>query len=509
MKRIVVPAESKGAIFNGNWKKCIGTGRLGLALQKEYLDTLAYVQKNIGFSYIRGHGLFHDDVGIYREDEVNGEIKPFYNFTYIDRIFDSFLERGLKPFVELGFMPAKLASGDQTVFYWRGNVTPPKDYNKWAELIKATIRHFISRYGIEEVLTWPFEVWNEPNMQHFWKGADKQEYFKLYKVSALAVKEVDERLQVGGPAICGGSDHWIEDFLNFCYTEKAPVDFVSRHAYTSSQPIAKSPHLMYQYIWETDYMLNEFKNVRQMIKNSPFPELPFHITEYNTSWHPLNPVHDTAFNAAYLAQIISEGGDHVDSFSYWTFSDVFEEADVPKAQFHGGFGLVALNNIPKPTFHMFAFFAKMGEEQLYRDEQVLVTRRKDGSIALVAWNVHNVKDPNPEKEIEVEIPFSGEEAFIKKQTVNEEYGNPMKIWIQMGRPRYPGKDMVTTLRQAAQPLLTTHRQKTEDGMVKVKFKLAKNEVTLMEVFGVEDESHTYIGLNDDLLGSHTYYEDTH
>lgn len=518
MKKILVPQESHGAVFKDNWKICVGTGRMGLALQKEYMDTLAFIQKHIGFSYIRGHGLLHEDVGIYREDVVDGETKPFYNFTYIDRIFDSFLELGIKPFVELGFMPGKLASGDQTVFYWKGNVTPPKDYDKWAELIKAVIRHFIARYGIEEVLKWPFEVWNEPNMESFWKDADEQEYFKLYKVTVTAVKEVDSRLQVGGPAICGGSDHWITDFLNFCHDGKVPVDFVSRHAYTSSQPLSSTPHFMYQEIWESDHMLNEFRDVREMIRNSPFPDLPFHITEYNTSYHPLNPVHDTVFNAAYLARILSRGGDFVDSFSYWTFSDVFEEADVPRAQFHGGFGLVALNNIPKPTYHAFSFFSKLGAEQLYRDDNLLVTRRKDGSIALVAWNAVNPKKTDAASdaeavnetgeartacediEIELSIPFADKEAFMKRQTVNEEHANPLKIWMQMGRPRFPDKSMIATLRQAAQPLLVTGRQQADNGVLQLKVILTKNEVSVIELYGVNDETDTYIGLDDSYIG---------
>jgi xylan 1,4-beta-xylosidase len=247
MQKIKVLKESKGKKFSGGWNFCVGTGRLGLALQKEYLDHLSIVQNEIGFKYTRGHGLFHDDIGIYREDEVNGEIRPFYNFTYIDRIFDAFLERGIRPFVELGFMPSKLASGNETVFYWKGNITPPKDYEKWVKLIKAVVTHFIARYGIEEVLKWPFEVWNEPNLGGFWKNADKSEYFKLYKITAITIKEINSDLKVGGPAICGGADHWITDFLNFCHEKKAPLDFVTRHAYTSKAPEV-TPHFWYSKI---------------------------------------------------------------------------------------------------------------------------------------------------------------------------------------------------------------------------------------------------------------------
>ncbi len=459
------------------------------------------MKENIDFKYIRGHGLLCDDVGIYREDIVGNDIRPFYNFTYIDRIFDSFLELGIRPFVEVGFMPKKLASGTQTVFYWEGNVTPPKDYNKWSSLVKAVVNHFISRYGIEEVLKWPFEIWNEPNLKEFWKDADQKEYFKLYKVTAKAIKEVNENLQVGGPAICGGSDYWIEDFLNFCNEENVPVDFVSRHAYTSKQG-EYTPHLIYQEIMPSEYMLNEFRSVREIIRNSPFPNLPFHITEYNTSYSPLNPVHDTPFNAAYLARILSEGGDYVDSFSYWTFSDVFEEKDVPRSQFHGGFGLVALNKIPKPTFHMFKFFNAMGEEVLYRDNHMLVTRRNDGSVGLIAWNEIMEKTENPDKEYELEIPVGFKDVFIKKQMIDEENGNPWGTWIHMGRPRFPSKEQIKTLRDIARPKIKTGRATSNDGYVNLKFRLGKNAVVLFELTEVMDESSTYIGLDDSKINGY-------
>lgn len=498
MTAIIVQQASQ-ATFKKNWKWCVGTGRLGLALQKEYLEHLETAQDKIGFNYIRGHGLLHDDVGIYREIEVDGDKQPFYNFTYIDRIFDAYLELGLRPFVEIGFMPKPLASGDQTIFYWEGNVTPPNDYGKWHDLIKAVTAHFIERYGLEEVLKWPFEVWNEPNLTNFWKDADKQEYFKLYKVTAAAVKEVHPDLQVGGPAICGGSDEWIVEFLEFCKEENAPVDFVSRHAYTSRAPHKVTPDYYYQELADNTKMLDEFKKVRGLIDESPFPDLPFHITEYNTSYSPINPVHDTTLNAAYLARILSEGGDYVDSFSYWTFSDAFEERDVPKAQFHGGFGLIALNEVLKPTFHLFAFFNALGEEQLYRDAQTLVTRKPDGTIAMVAWNPVMEQGEGFEKTLEYDIPVASEEVFVKRQTIDDNYANPLKVWQEMGRPRFPDKQQAATLQQAVRPLTRTSRTDSDESRVKLDVALTKNEVTLIEIMPVQDETDSYIGLDDRLI----------
>jgi xylan 1,4-beta-xylosidase len=499
---VTVPQGNESE-FKPNWKLCVGTGRLALALQKEYLEHLQLVQKHIGFQYIRGHGLLHDDVGIYREVSIDGEIRPFYNFTYIDRIFDSYLELNIRPFVELGFMPSALASGDQSVFYWKGNVTPPKDYEKWAALIRAVVSHFIERYGLNEVLTWPFEVWNEPNLTNFWKDADQAEYFKLYKVTAEAVKSVHPGLQVGGPAICGGSDHWITDFLEFCQEQQAPVDFVSRHAYTSAQPNKKTFEYYYQELYPNTFMLDEFKKVRDMIRSSAYPELPFHITEYNTSYNPTNPVHDTVLNAAYLARILSEGGDFVDSFSYWTFSDVFEESDVPKALFHGGFGLVALHGIPKPTFHLFAFFQSLGSILLYRDEQVIVTRRADGTIALLAWNLVMEQGEGFQKELTLQIPVSYGEVFVKRQTVDEEHANPWRTWKQLGRPRFPDRQTIETIRQASVPLLRTSRLTAADGMAALTLTLTKNEVTLIEIMPVYEEAQAYAGQDDGLITSYT------
>ena len=168
MAKIKIPARSDGVIFKDSWRRCVGSGHMGLALQKEYQDLLAIVQEHIRFDYIRGHGLLSDAMGLYRERQ--GLKSPVHNFTYIDRVFDSFLSHNIKPFVELGFMPGDLASGKQTMFYWKGNVTAPKDYGLWRDLIKSLVKHLINRYGLEEVRTWPFEVWNEPDLPQFWQS---------------------------------------------------------------------------------------------------------------------------------------------------------------------------------------------------------------------------------------------------------------------------------------------------------------------------------------------------
>ena len=495
VKEIEIPAS--GRPFKNNATYCVGTGRIGLALQKEYLEHLKIVQESIGFKYIRGHGIFSDDVGIYREYEIDGEIHTFYNFTYLDRIIDSYLELGIRPFLELGFMPEKLKSGEQTIFYWKGNVTPPTSYEKWAGLVKATLNHLIERYGREEVITWPVEVWNEPNIG-FWAGT-MEEYFTLYEYSARAVKEVDPRIQVGGPVICGvETEKWLRAFFEFCIESGAPLDFVSRHCYTANQPTLRG-HYIYHTLNEPTYMIEELKETRAIMADYPqIADLPLHITEFNSSYVPVCPVHDTDFHAAYIARILSEAGEYADSYSYWTFSDVFEEQDVPKAVFHGGFGLVALNSIKKPTFYAFEFFSRAGKELLYRDDNLLVTRDENRYV-IIGWNWGEKKENDTAKSYKLKLPAISEEAILIKKEVGGAQGNPLRTWSNLGKPRTLNKEQLAILQASAEPLQQDERLVAEKGTYELELNIAVNHLCMLEILPVVDKTDSYLGYDEDFV----------
>jgi xylan 1,4-beta-xylosidase len=369
---IEVPAQAVGRLTEA-WRFCVGTGRFELALRRDYQDSLALAQKEIGFRHIRGHGVFSDGVGVHRPYSYQGTDCVRYAFTYLDQVIDAYLDLGVQPFLELGFMPAGLASGPESVFWWHGNITPPRSYADWAGLVGATLRHLVARYGLDLVRGWPIEVWNEPNLTEFWLGADQDAYHRLYEATAHAVKDVDASLQVGGPALSPGADEWLEPFAEFAAARSVPVDFVSRHAYTSG-PAHHVPFATHQTLRPAADLLEQFAAPRKRLSGTALADLPVHITEFNSSYRPDNPVHDTAFHAAYLAPVLAAGGDLVDSFSYWTFCDMFEEVGVPVALFHGGFGLLTHRQIKKPTYHLYAFMARMGDEVLARGADHLVTR---------------------------------------------------------------------------------------------------------------------------------------
>ena len=467
--------------FFNNVSFCVGTGHAGLALRREYYEQLKLVQSKIGFKHIRGHGLFTDDMAIYQERrDREGNVTVEYNFIYLDMIMDMYRELNIKPFLELGFMPQKLASGEQTIFYWKGNTTPPRSYEGWAELVKATLSHLCERYGADEAVTYPIEVWNEPNLPGFWRGADLPEYCRLYEVTARAVKEVDERFRVGGPAICGVNDvHWMTEFLDYCQKTNSPIDFITRHHYTIHQP-TKDVRYDYCPLQDPDDGFSGLHKTREIVDSYPeYKGFEIHITEFNTSYTPASPIHDTNKNAAYVAHLLSRLGEDNYSYSYWTFGDVFEEWGAPFSEFHGGFGLVANHCIPKPTMWTFAFYRDLeGLECVHKSKNAVICKTPNGEYRGVIWNIASGAEREV-LDISFDLPAEGERCVITK-TVDEDVCNPLKAWHDIGEPKYLTETEADFIKQFSNPLYNTHRIGSTDGKLTLDFTVKGNGVTYFE-----------------------------
>lgn len=430
---------------------CIGSGRMGLALMREYQEELEYVQSRLHFSHIRAHGLFCHDLAICCRR--GGKLS--YNFTYLDRVMDFYRSLGLRPFLELGFMPEALASGTQTVFVWKGNVTPPKEHREWAELVQATLRHLMERYGTDEVVQWPIEVWNEPNLNAFWQDADMNAYFELFRTTFLAVKAVDSRFRVCGPAVCGGDDEiWIKAFLAYCQEQGLAVDAITRHHYTVERPV-KAGEYAYSDLMDAEAGFANLLSTREIIDSFPkYRGLPIHLTEFNTSYTSRGVIHDTTLNAALLAQQLSRLGDVNESYSYWTFGDLFEEEGVPFTLFHGGFGLVTQGCIPKPAFWTFDFYRQLWPDAVcrHRDGESLILER-DGAFQGILWNLSG-----EERQVSLSLPVQeGAACTLLVRLVDDRHGNPLKLWHDLGEPAYPTENLLRLLRENAVPEVYSQR----------------------------------------------------
>ncbi|MCW5940852.1 MAG: hypothetical protein KIS66_01380 [Fimbriimonadaceae bacterium] len=436
---------------------CVGAGRANEGLRADWQSQLRRAKQACGFEYVRMHGLLCDDMGVYREERG----KPVYNWQYIDALYDFLVEVKVRPFVEFGFMPGALASGDKTIFWWRGNVTPPKDYQKWSELIGSLVRHWVQRYGIAEVQKWYFEVWNEPNLDGFW-AADQKEYFRLYSVTANAVKGVSPKLRVGGPATAGNA--WIPEFLRYCQESRSPVDFVSTHTYGvdvgfldeyggRGTVLSRNP----------DSVVGDVRTAREQIAASATPKLPLCYTEWSSSYTPADPVHDSYVSAPYILEKLKGSMGKADSMSYWTFTDIFEEAGPRFTPFHGGFGLINTQGIEKPAFRAYEFLNRLGPTRLAcADDRTLAATNRQGGVQALFWNFTNdiPKDTNNQTYyIGDNKPRNKETATLSVTNlapgryridvyrVGYRINDPFALYYDMGRPDQLTREQVARIKK--------------------------------------------------------------
>jgi xylan 1,4-beta-xylosidase len=359
----------------------VGADYPGTTIRDDAQAQLKTVVDELGFRYIRFHAIFHDALGTVRQDE-QGKIS--YDWTQIDKLYDGLLAKGIKPFVELGFTPKALATSDHKIFYWQGNTSHPR-LGPWKDLVAAFIRHIQQRYGEAEIRAWYYEVWNEPNLKDFWEGADQKAYFELYEATAEAIKAIDPALRVGGPSTAGAA--WVPEFLAHAIKSGAAVDFVTTHTYGVDGGFLDEEGKGDTKLLETpDAIIADVRRVRQEIEASKFPGLPLHFTEWSTSYSSRDSVHDSYISAAYILGKLKASQGLLQSMSYWTYSDLFEEAGPPPSSFHGGFGLLNREGIRKPAYFAYKYLhALSGNEIITADSQTFAAANGAGISALI-WD---------------------------------------------------------------------------------------------------------------------------
>lgn len=443
-EKIDVNLQGPSHPFPHYWEQMFGSGRAILSLRDSYRRDLREVEEATGFKYVRFHAIFHDEVGLYEEDS---EGKPVYNFSYVDQIYDGLLENHVRPFVELSFMPSKLAAKPiYQAFWYKPIVSPPKDWNKWDDLIARFARHLVERYGIDEVSQWYFEVWNEPNLD-FWAGEPKdQTYFQLYDATARTLKQVDKRLRVGGPATAQAA--WVEPFLRHLAENDVPVDFVSTHVYAND--LSEDVFGTHEKIPRTEFVCRAVKKVHDQVKASPRPDLPLLWTEYNASYKNEPDVTDAEFMGPWLADTIRQCDGLVAMMSYWTFSDVFEEQGVVKQPFYGGYGLVAEEGLPKPAFNAFKLLHGLGNKRIALDSpSALVTRRDDGTVVMAIWNEFLPGTVGEDKRVTINMNGLGGNHRALVYRLDATHGSLLGTYAAMGKPPFPTQAQIQTLRNAA------------------------------------------------------------
>jgi xylan 1,4-beta-xylosidase len=428
---VTVDANASTTPFPHFWEQMFGSGHAILSLREPWREDLRAVKKVTDFKWVRFHGILDDEVGLYTQDQ---QCNPVYNFAYVDEIYDGLLKNGVRPLVEISFMPKQLAFNpyDLHVFWYHPDVSPPRSWAAWDDLMTHFAQHLVDRYGINEVSQWYFEVWNEPNID-FWGGIPRQQsYFELYDHTAHDLKSVSLRLRVGGPATAAAS--WIPAFLKYVSANHVPIDFVSTHGYAddtvenlfgNDTPVPMD-----------DRVCKAVAKVREQIDASPLPYLPLLWTEWNVQG--MDDARDTIFVGPAVANTIRECDGKVNEMSFWTFSDVFEEGGPIMHPFAGHFGLRAKGGINKPSYYDFALLHQLGDRRIAAaSKNVIATKSTNGSLAVAAWNLVDPGKHGATQTIELVFRHVAPDARVTIQTVDQDHGNVLPKYKAMGSPLDP------------------------------------------------------------------------
>ena len=379
-RTIVVDVRQTAGPVDHFFDLSVGSDYPGTLIRPDSQAQLQVTTHELGFRYIRFHAIFHDVLGTVKFEK--GKIT--YDWTRIDQLYDDLLARHIKPFAELGFTPKALATSQNSIFYWQGNTSHPKPVG-WRDLIEAFVRHIEERYGKDEVHSWFFEVWNEPNLSGFFEGADQNAYFELYDLTAKTIKAVDPGLKVGGPSTAGAA--WIPEFLAHVKRSGANVDFVTTHTYgVQGGFLDENGKTDTKLDPSTDAILGDIRHVREQISASPYPGLPLYLTEWSTSYTPRDSVHDSYISAPYILAKLKGAEGLLQGMSYWTYTDLFEEPGPPTAPFQGGFGLMNPQGIRKPAYFAYKYLHALEGSTLATSDAQAMFSRSGGNFTGVIWD---------------------------------------------------------------------------------------------------------------------------
>lgn len=476
------------------WKNAIAVGRAYDLTREDLLEHLRWLQKEIGYQYCRFHALFHDDMNVVTRDE-SGTLR--YQWHHVDKIYDALLGMGLKPFVELNPMPSVMAGGTQQMFHYKMNVTPPNSYDEWRDLVAQFARHCVSRYGLAEVRSWYFEVWNEPNLSGFWSGT-KEDYWKLYQASAEGLKSVDRELRIGGPA--SSKANWVQDIIEFCHKNKVPLDFISTHLYPQDEYVTYqdrkgSPHEPGAFFGDVIH------GVQSTVTQSAMPHLPIHWTEWNTlstnstaniSWT-RNTYVDSQYGASFIAKHCIELDSACDTLCYWTASDIFEEKRIPNTPFSGTYGLLTPYGTPKAHCNAFRFLARLRGDRLgialpaERPEGTgaCATREADTTHVLM-WNHRTPEEAShPAWTDTLRVSGIGERNIACIGRIKPGAGSAYESWLAMGRPQNLSHGQEQLLRAHSHPEYRSTIVDPTDGTVEIPVVLQPGEVVYVEIMPLD------------------------
>ncbi|HOU92900.1 MAG TPA: carbohydrate-binding protein, partial [Polyangiaceae bacterium] len=442
------------------WAEMVGIGTASLSLRADLQTHFKIANRELGMKRVRGHGILNDDMDIYQGPGN-------YNWENFDTVLAGYVAAGMRPGMELSFMPRALArSGNDR--------DPPADLNTYSDFIEAVVQRAVDLYGAEDVARWYWEVWNEPNYSGFWTGT-MDDYFQMYDAAVAGATAALPNILIGGPVTTQGSTSQMRDFLNHVAANGTRVSFLASHAYPGgSGPSANAT------------FGREDNNGRVGVLEAAgytHTELLSMNTEWNSSYTGQggnkdvdNCVSmDSHANAPFILKSVKLLADQVEGdtpplsvFSYWVISDIFDESSGPSGSYilgQGGnlpfgqvFGMMTFQGVRKAAFNAFKMLDYLGTRQLSvtggtgdRDgvDGMATISATDDEVAVIVYNYYSTINTTGTESVTLNVnnlPFAGEQIYVTKFGIDPEHSNPYGVWVGQGRPTNPTEEQWRALR---------------------------------------------------------------
>lgn len=512
-----VDVQRKGTEFPHTWQRIINVGYAGEIISANVQRQLRIMQSSIGFTHLRFHGILDDDINIYNEDE-NGN--PTLYFTYLDMILDFLDSIDLKPYLELSFIPSKLAENLSSPFAHRAYISGVKSLDKWRYLIRGIITHCAERYGIVAMKQWYFSFlgfnWVQCGYVPSYAMSIKQ-YYELYLAAYQEIKRVCPEFMVGGPATDSFTLEQndlvsLEEWLNVCVKHDCPPDFLAIHCYPvvgedmirpetshgKSNVMMISQTAFTSRSEDENYMQHHIKLLKQSMRRAGVPRIPILIDEWNSSLWQRDPISDTCFRSAFIAKNIMENAPSVTAMAQAFVSDYSIEAYPEKEPFYGDIGLFTNNDVRKNAFYVYQLFAKLGTIRLASGDGWAIFR-KDQTIQLVLYYYcgynrllgYTVTDfaksdryfvfaerENREYQFRL-LGLENGEYRLREWRINRESGSAYDKWVQMGSPESLTAEEISYLDRSSEPAY--YKRKMHYEGKPVSFVVQPHEVALIEI----------------------------
>jgi xylan 1,4-beta-xylosidase len=459
VRRLHLRPQWNGAAqpFRHTWEGVINVDQFRWMVRRDVQEQLALAQRELNAKHVRAVGMFDDEMRVFCPSPgsfMGYESKdPRTNWQIVDYVMDSLLDRGLHPMFTTSFVPSALASGPVTVFTTKAHTSPPKDWRQWRNLVRDGVSHAIERYSLDVVRQWYFEVWNEPNLDGWFWGGNRDDFFRLWQTTHDAIKSVDGSLRVGGPS-CARAE-WIDELLEFGASQGCSPDYLIGHIYNNDSLAdeALAPFAGAQAAKNStspNSAIDAMRRLRARATQVGFKG-EIHWNEWGRSFHGVDRRRETPSEAAFVARLLAEVSQDADAFAYWCLSDVYDQVGYGREAFHGGYGLLSLQGLRKPAYHAFQLLSMLGHERLplvsvgadsFHNAIVTAPVARRAGVLVYAYDHDDTPSPTS-MEVSVELPLGARPMRLYR--VDSTENNVVARWHELGSPAYLSREQIRDL----------------------------------------------------------------